>query len=67
MTNDACNVCSKHQHAKWHEMSRGEIINPIALLEFIDRCEQTQSVLAIRNWITFIAGIEWPPPEQETP
>lgn len=56
-----CAICEKSRvHAKWHEASKGELINPISLLEFIDTLEPTEGVKRIQGWIKFITQIEWP-------
>jgi hypothetical protein len=56
-----CNVCEKQQHAKWHDYSSGEIINPIALVQWLRRVS-VEDVEAFRaaaiNYVTFITTLD---------
>ena len=62
-----CNICRKHTHAKWHDVSKGEIINPIALLEFLDAMPDSPARFTTTRWVSYITGIEWPLPPAPPP
>lgn len=58
-----CRVCRVQSggvlggHAKWHDYCQAEI-NPIALVQFIERCEPSTGVARILNYVLICSGMD---------
>lgn len=56
-----CNICQQHTHAKWHDYSAGKIINPLALVGWLEMVE-FDSVEEFREaaiaWVTHVGTLD---------